>query len=201
MMKLIYTPASPFARKVRIIILEKQLHDRFELETVDFIKDRALLNSINPIGQVPVLIISEGEVVFDSPVICEFVDSLASQCPVFPAGGTARWEALTDQATADGLMEAAVAIVMAKRTAGDDVPGSMISRWEDKIHGALNQMDTRAAAFGDAFDIGQVSFLCAIEYLMLRNPEIHWRTGRPNLAIWFDAVKERPSAVVTRPTA
>ena len=171
-----------------------------ELETVDFIKDRALLNSINPIGQVPVLIISEGEVVFDSPVICEFVDSLSSQCPVFPAGGAARWEALTDQATADGLMEAAVAIVMAKRTAGDDVPGSMISRWEARSTAPEPDGHARRR-FGDAFDIGQVSFLCAIEYLMLRNPEIHWRTGRPNLAIWFDAVKERPSAVVTRPTA
>lgn len=200
LMKLIYTPTSPYARKARMVIKEKGLSDRFELEQVDLARDRALIGSINPLGQVPSLILSEGEVIHDSPVICEFIDNLSAVSPVIPAPGKARWEALTDQALADGMTDAAVTMRVLGLYSDGDPPEKVMSRLEDKIHGALNQMDTRAAQFEEGFDIGQVSYIAAIDYLMFRFPNVHWRTGRPNLVLWYDQVKDRPSVVATRPS-
>ena len=199
MMKLIYTTTSPYARKIRMIILEKDLSERVELQAIDLVADRALLNSVNPLGKVPVLITAQGDVIYDSPVICEYIDSLTAISPVFPAMGAARWEALTDQALADGLLDAAVQIMVLRREMGDAAPEKLVLALDDKIHAALNQMDSRVPAFREAFDIGQMSYIAAIEYQMLRFPKLYWRTGRPSLSLWYDENADRPSAFATRP--
>ena len=198
-MKLLYTEASPYARKARIVVLEKGLEGHVEVKKIDFARDRELLRAVNPLGKVPALMVEEDELIHDSPVIVEYLDSLSSIGPVIPSRGKARWQALSDQALADGLMDAAVAQVMYKR-ATDHVPHEKMTQlWDDKIHAALNAMDTRASQFGDAFDIGQISILCAVDYLGVRFPDLDWRVGRPDLAMWRKGFTMRPSVQATTP--
>lgn len=102
-MKLIYSNTSPYARKVHIAILEKQLEGDFTFQEVDTQQDAEIVRAINPLGKVPALITVEGEVVFDSPVICEFIDTLSGVVELIPQIKNARFVVLRNQALADGL--------------------------------------------------------------------------------------------------
>jgi len=107
-MKLRYGAASPYARKARVMIHECGLQERIELELTDVWAPDADITNDNPLGKVPALIGDGGEVLYDSPVICEFLDSQHDGLKLFPPSGGARWKALRRQALADGIMDAAI---------------------------------------------------------------------------------------------
>lgn len=202
-MKLYYSQTSPFVRKVLVAAHELGLADRIEklpasAHPVD--RDRALV-ARNPLGQVPTLVTDDGDVLYDSRVICEYLSELADG-EVVPSDGEARWRALVDQSLADGILDAAVITryEMAAR------PEAL--RWSDWIAGQLDkvacglaELERRAPDFGDRIDVGTIAYGCALGYLDFRFASLAWRDGHPNTAAWFEWFGGRDSMVETRPPA
>jgi glutathione S-transferase len=199
-MQLFTNPNSPFARKVRVSALELGLADRLEnLEvTSSPVDPHSGLRERNPLGKIPALVTDAGETLYDSPVICEYLDVLAGGGRLFPPHGPARWRALRRQALADGIADAAV--LVRYETAARPVPLQW-REWLDgqwlKIHTALDALERDT--LDGPFDIGAISIACAIGYLDLRFPQEPWRQSRPRLARWLDALAERASLAATRP--
>ncbi len=200
MMKLYLNPASPFARKVRISALELALAERIELIEVSLspVQPHHGLRSHNPLGKIPALLTEANEALYDSPVICEYLDALAGGDRLWPAAGAARWRALRRQALADGLAEAAILMRYELVIRPEALRWS---EWLDgqrlKVRTALDALE--AEPLDGPFDIGAISIVCALEYLEFRFPEERWREGRPQLAAWHERLRRRPSVASTRP--
>ena len=200
MMKLYLNPASPFARKVRISALELGLAERIELIEVSLspVQPHHGLRSHNPLGKIPALLTEADEALYDSPVICEYLDALAGGDRLWPAAGAARWRALRRQALADGLAEAAILMRYELVIRPEALRWS---EWLDgqrlKVRTALDALE--AEPLDGPFDIGAISIVCALEYLEFRFPEERWREGRPQLAAWHERLRRRPSVASTRP--
>ncbi|HEV2269666.1 MAG TPA: glutathione S-transferase [Steroidobacteraceae bacterium] len=197
-MKLYFNPASPFVRKVRVTAHELGLSERIELTSLSLtpVTPHDEVRSNNPLGKIPTLVTDDGAVLFDSPVICEYLDALAGGNRVFPPTGAARWTALRRQALADGIMDAAVL------TRYEDAVRPKELRWQNwvdgqflKIRTALDSLERESLE--GAFDIGTISVACALSYLDLRFASEGWRTSRPRLAAWAAAVSKRPSLAAT----
>lgn len=200
MMKLYLNPASPFARKVRISALELALAERIELIEVSLspVQPHHGLRSHNPLGKIPALVTEADEALYDSPVICEYLDALAGGDRLWPAAGAARWRALRRQALADGLAEAAILMRYELVIRPEELRWS---EWLDgqrlKVRTALDALE--AEPLDGPFDIGAISIVCALEYFEFRFPEERWREGRPQLAAWHERLSRRPSVASTRP--
>ena len=201
-MKLYTASASPFVRKVAIVIAELGLGSRIVQEpvVVSPVSRNEGVARDNPLVKIPTLVLDDGSALFDSPVICEYLDSLSGTPRFYPASGPARWAALRRQALADGLMDAAV--LLRYETFLRPEP----FRWVDwtagqqhKITNALDALEAEAAGFGDAFDIGHVASACACGYLDFRFAQLNWRDNHQRLAEWFAKVSQRPSVGATVP--
>lgn len=197
-MKLYFNPASPYVRKVRVSAHELGLGSRIELIGISLtpVAPHAALRSSNPIGKIPTLITDDGTVFYDSPVICEYLDSVAGGNRIFPAAGPVRWTALRRQALADGIMDAAVLMRYEEAARPKEL------RWQDWIDGQLLKVRTvldalEGESLEGAFDIGTISIACALGYLDLRFASEGWRATRPRLAAWAAAVGKRPSLEAT----
>ena len=137
---------------------------------------------------------------FNSRVICEYLDSLHGGRRMFPAPGPARWTALRRQAAADGILDAAVG------TRYETFLRPEERRWPDwvagqkaKVRGALDALEAEAASFGETVDIGTIAIACALGYLDFRFAADDWRAGRPTLAAWYESFAQRPSMATTPP--
>lgn len=203
-MKLWYAPASPFARKVRVAAIELGVNDRIELidVAVSPAKPNADLARENPLVKVPALKSDDGILLYDSRVICEYLDALGGGGRLFPAQGAARWHALTRQALGDGFMDAGILrrYELALRPAhlhwNDWLAGQ-----QTKVDNALAAADAQAGAWGEAFDIGHITIACALGWYDLRFPDAGWRAKHPALATWLARVEQRPSLAQTKPRA
>lgn len=203
-MKLYHAGASPFVRKVLVLAHETGIADRLEIVTVATspVQVDPHVDKANPVKKIPALDTDDGLSLFDSPVICEYLDSLHSGRKMFPPSGRARWEALRLQAAGDGLMDAAILGIYEIRFREE----AMRNRaWVDaqmaKVDGALDDMERQAAGFGDRLDIGTITTGCALGYLDFRYADRDWRPGRPALTAWYAGFAERPSMQATRPAA
>lgn len=202
-MRLFHSPTSPFVRKVMIL-----LHETGQLAQVELtnaagtpIEPGTMPLAQNPLGKVPALERDDGPAIYDSRVICRYLDHLAGG-RLYPAGA-ALWDALTLEATADGIMDAAVLMVYEGRLRPEDkrVPDWVEGQWA-KIARSLDALETRwIAHLTGPFDMGQVAVACALEYLDLRHAERDWRVGHPGLAAFHARIAARPSLVATRPPA
>lgn len=203
-MKLIGSLASPYVRKVRIVLAEKKLDYVFELENVWAPETRIAL--ANPLGKVPCLLMEDGSALIDSRVIVEYLDTLTPVCKLLPAGGNGReraeiksWEAL-----ADGIMDAGV-LVRLERTlrAPERQSAEWIERQLSKLTLGLAAMEQRlgehAYCAGKSYTLGDVAVGCALGWISFRFPEIDWRDQHPGLARLFDKLSERPSFRDTLP--
>ena len=203
-MKLYHSPASPFVRKALVAAHETGLAERIEIVTVALtpVESNAELDEENPLGKIPALILEDGTALFDSPVICEYLDTRHDGPRLFPAGGPERWTALRRQALADGLLDAAILcryetfLRPAERQWTDWVDGQRA-----KFRRALDALEGEADSFGDAVDIGTIAAGCAADYLDFRSLDDGWRDTRPRLAGWLEGFVERPSMQATRPAA
>lgn len=202
-MKLRVNKASPFARKVRILVREAGLSGRVEeVETiVSPVAPNEDLARENPLLKIPSLVTDSGETLFDSPVICEFLDTLHSGRKHFPAAGAQRFAALRRQALTDGILDAAVLC----RYESAVRPEAL--RWKDwidgqrrKIFGALGVLEAESASWSDDFDVGHIGVACALGYLDFRFADWNWRAGHPRLAAWFEKASRRPSVKETAPS-
>jgi len=198
-MKLRYSPTSPFVRKVMVTAMETGQADRIERVATDLKDPASGLAAENPLAKVPALITDEGEALYDSPVICEYLDHLHGGAGLFPPPGAARWTALRRQALADGMVDATILQVVENRRPGDLRSAEWLDKQKGKVDRALDAFEAEAASFGDGFDIGHVAVGCALGYLDLRFPDFGWRTGCPTLAAWFDVVSKRHSMSETVP--
>jgi glutathione S-transferase len=197
-MRLYFSPASPFVRKVRVTAHELGLSGRIELASVNLtpvMPDEGVRSS-NPLGKIPALITDDGTVLYDSPVICEYLEALAGGNRIFPAAGAARWTALRRQALADGMMDAAVLTRYEQAVRPKEL------RWQPWVDGQFLKIRTALDALEHedlegAFDIGTISIACALSYLDLRFAGEDWRTSRPRLAAWLASVSQRPSLATT----
>lgn len=199
-MKLYFSGASPFVRKVLVVAHEVGLADTIEHLSAaahPVNRDRAIV-AHNPLGQVPTLVLDDGTALADSRVICEYLDARGGGRLFPPAPG--RWMALAAQSLGDGLLDAAL-LTRYERVARPEA-----LRWDDwqagqldKIASTLAAMEAEAADLGERFDIGTVTWGCALGYLDFRFPEIAWRDSQPRLAAWFAHFDERPSMKITRP--
>jgi glutathione S-transferase len=201
-MRLYTNPASPFGRKVKVLAHETGLFERLELldEVLTPVAPSDAVSAANPLGKIPCLVTKDGMALYDSRVICEYLDGLHGGRPMFPAEGGARWRALTLQALGDGIMDAGVATRYETFLRPDAL------RWPDwvqaqklKIGRALDRLEGEAANRGDEPDIGLLTVGCALGYLDFRYAADAWRNGRPQLAAWFERFDARPSMQATRP--
>ena len=203
-MKLIGSPASPYARKVRVVMAEKKLDYQYVIE--DVWAAESTITESNPLGKVPCLVMEGGEAVFDSRVIVEYLDTLSPVGKLIPAQGRERAEVKTWEALADGLMDAALLarmeVIFKGRT---DAQRSQpwIDRQMDKINAVLKAMSTGLAdkpfCSGVLFSLSDVAVGCALGYLDYRFPQVNWRETYPNLVKLQDKLAQRPSFVETAP--
>lgn len=193
-MKLFFSPASPFARKCRILIREKGLD--VEEVRADPIKGDPALAAVNPLMQVPALIDDAGVAWTDSPLICARLDALAPS-PRFIPEGEACWDVLRREVIADGMMEFGVKIRLENTRPEAERSQAWIARWRA---GVLRGVDAaEAAAAPNAFDLGAVATVCALTWLDFRLPDLNWAPTHPRLAALQLALEARPSFAATKP--
>jgi glutathione S-transferase len=154
----------------------------------------------NPISQIPALVLDDGTPLYDSPVICEYLDTLHSGAKFFPAAGPARWLALRRQALADGM----TAILLLWRQERMKTEAQQLPEWlaafAVKINAGMASLELEAEALArDGFDIGHVSVGCLLSYLDYRFADLDWRAGYPQLAAWHAGFAARASAIATMP--
>jgi glutathione S-transferase len=200
-MKLRHTARSPFARKVMVLAHEHGLVDRIELVPTSLspVQGNDTLALENPLMKVPSLVTDDGQTLFDSPVICEYLDDMATGRKLFPPTGPPRWAALRQQALGDGILDAI--ILCAYETVRPE--DKRWSGWTDgqmrKAHQGLTAVD-REDLSGPR-TIGHITFGCMLGYLDLRFPDDGWRHRHPRLASWYEAAEKLPSMHATRPPA
>ena len=195
------SPPSPFGRKVKIAAALLGLSDRITVETADTNNPNDTLRTQNPLGKIPTLILENGEALFDSRVIVEFLDALAGGGRVIPAGWS-RFEALRQQTLADGLMDAALLQVYEGRWRPED---RQDQKWLDhqrqKVERALQVAEATLSTPPQTFHVGHVALACALGYLDLRFKGA-WRHAHPKLVAWLDDFEQRvPAFAATRVAA
>ena len=204
-MTLFHNPASPFVRKVLVLLHETGQQDRVVLETVLVtpVNPITALNEGNPLGKIPALRLADGNVLHDSRVILDYFDHQHVGNPLIPRDGSARWRRLTLASMADAVMDAAV--LMRYETAlrpADKQWDSWLQEQRNKIRRALAELERDAIAeLACHFDIASISVACALGYVDFRHPGLQWRSSNPKLAAWYAEVSQRPSMLATQPPA
>ena len=201
-MKLYYSANSPYARKARIIIHELGLGARVEAVAITLPAD-AKFRAVNPLGKIPALVLDDGSVIYDSPVICEYLDEIGGG-KFFPRAtlfkeAQGRWRALTLQALGDGLADAVVRRHQEMRISEDKRSNEVVERQTKSIEASFAVLNRLALSFPAEPTIGELAVVSAIGYLDLRVPEDGWRNRYPNLARWLEAFSGRPSVAATKP--
>lgn len=196
-MKLLYSPTSPYARKVRIVAIEKGLADRVEIVGVDVLGKPDMVRGDNPLAKIPTLVRDDGAALFDSPVICEYLDTLAPTPKLIPEGA-ARFDVLMRQALADGAMDAAFNLVMERRRPEAQRSEEWTTRWTNAITGALTTLDAELPA-APAFDLGWIAALAAGDYVEFRLADLGLAAKTPKLTAWRAHMAARASVAETAP--
>ncbi len=198
-MQLYISSTSPYARKARIMVLEKGLADKVNITPLNPWESPAELVEKNPLSQVPVLLLDDGEVIYDSRVICAFLDEQGAGPQLVPAKGMERIRVLRMEALGDGMTDAAVNAFFARKDNGDNPDTPAITRQLDKIIAALIVMQDGLAGYKDDFHLGTIAYGVALSYLDLRYGDLQWRGRVPELGQWFDGLDKHPSMVATVP--
>jgi len=200
-MKLVYSPPSPFVRKVTTLIHHADLHDRIELINV---KTTALsvaeeARAANPLGKIPVMILENGKAIFDSRVITRYLDELAGS-NLYSEENI--YDILTLEALADGIMESAVSITYESklRPENEQSPSWMEAQWSKVLHAVKALDDGEFKAMNGEINMGQIAVSCALGYLDFRHDARHWRSGHSKLASWNDKMMKLPALIKTIPT-
>lgn len=202
-MKLFYAATSPYVRKVMILLEETGQLDAVELintATTPLAADAGLLAK-NPLAKVPALERPDGPTLYDSRVITAYLDARGGD-KLYPQGSR-RWDTLTLEATADGILDAAILMVYETRIRPEDkrMPEWVDGQW-DKVARAVAALNTRwMSHLNGPLDMGQISVACALAYLDFRHDTRDWRKGNDGLATWFAAFESRPFMKSTVPPA
>ena len=196
-MKIYYSGTSPYVRKVMVCAILRGLDGRLEKQPSNPHASPADLLADNPLSRVPALVADDGMALFDSPVICEYLDSIGDAPALFPPAGPARWRALKLQAMGDGILDAAVPcrgeLAKPKETARD----GLIARYKAAMARTVDALE--ADLPGTGVDIGTIAVACALGYLDFRYGSEPWRPGHPKLTAWYEAFALNPAIGATAP--
>lgn len=202
-MRLFYSPTSPYARKCVVLLHETGLLDQVALlsATGTPVDTGSMPLAQNPLGKIPALERDDGPALYDSRVICRYLDGLSGMA-LYPAAPRL-WDTLTVEATGDGITDAAILMVYEVRVRPED---KHYAPWVEgqwgKIDRALDALESRwMQHLNDSLDMGQISVACALSYLDFRHGPRGWRQGRPDLAAWYDGFAKRPAMQATMPPA
>jgi len=193
------TPSSPFARKVRMAQIETGQEKLIEWQMLTREERAKLVPSINPLGKVPCVVLDSGEALYDSPVICAWVDAQDGKHRLIPDSGHERWRVLTMEALGDGLGEAVVAVALEQGKAEGERSQALIDRQTGKVKSALAALDRSASGFHDPLTVGEIAVACAMGYMEYRKVAAGWRENCPALAAWYNGLASRPSFARTLP--
>lgn len=195
-MKLLYTPRSPYARKVRVTAIEKGIE--LELVSEDLVNKSPGLVEANPLGKIPALILDNGQTVFDSPVICEYLDNIEPKPVLIPKDPQKRLAVLTLAAAADGLMDVTVAMFMEEVRHPKDFNAAFIAANEVTVKRCFVYCDGQVEQW-KGLNIASIGLASAIGYLNFRMPQLWRSTDYPRLARWYEEFSKRPSMKETAP--
>jgi glutathione S-transferase len=204
-MKLTYSPASPFARKVRISAIELGLIDSIELVPAKVAPGEPndeYSRDISPLKKLPALILDDGNVIIDSYVIVEYLDDLAGGGKLIPTSGTTRWQVKSDHSLLQGMLDSMLLCRYEKMVRPEPL------RWQawsdDHWNRAWNGMarfEKQADELPRPFDIVQIGLVCVLGYADFRFPDCGWRKAYPKLAAFHEKILERPSVKISVPPA
>ncbi len=200
-MRLYHSPTTPFGRKVMVALLESGQEADVAIVAASGtpLDPGSMPLEQNPLGKIPALELDDGSAIYDSRVICRYLDA-RSGGRLYPAAPRL-WQTLTLEATADGMLDAAVLMVYEARIRPEEkrFPDWVDAQWT-KISRALDALETRwIAHLCGPFDLGQVAIGCALSYLDFRHATRDWRSGRPQLAGWYEEFSQRKSMQATVP--
>ncbi len=204
MMKLFYSTASPYARKVVVAAREAGIIDRFNVISTNAnpVDPNADIVASNPIGKIPTLVLDDGRAIFDSRVICEFIDDLSKGPSLFHPNGDTRISVQTLHALGDGILDASLLV----RYETFMRPAEF--RWDKwtegqkgKINSALDFLESNYTNFfSSSINIGQITIACALAYIDYRDILENWRPNRNNLSEWYSRFSQRESMKATEPS-
>ncbi len=196
-MKIHHSPTSPYVRKVMVVAHEKGLADQIEILASSPWEENDL-PADNPSGRVPTLITDDGMALFDSRVICEYLDDLGGGAALIPSGPD-RWTVLRLAAIAEGALDAGVSIANERRKDEAHWSDWFIGRQQAKINRSLDALEQEVANLSGPLNIAQIAAAVAAGYIGFRGHVEDWRSGRPALSRWYDAFADRPSMQATAP--
>ena len=196
-MKLTASGASPYVRKAFACAIARGIDGRIEPWTIG--SADPVLAKDNPLAKVPTLVTDDGMALYDSPVICEYLDSVGDAPKLFPPAGPARWKALQQEALADGILDASQPRRREVALPQDDGRKEWIALQQGKVTRALDAFEAEAGSLGLLTTIGEITLGCALGYLDFRFAHEPWRPGRPKLEAWYAKVVAMPPLARTIP--
>ncbi len=198
-MELKFSPLSPYVRKVTVVAHELGIADRIRLTKVNTREEPERIAPFNPLGKIPTLITDSGAVLYDSPVICEYLDAEFGGHRLMPASGPRRWEVMMRMALADGILDAAIMI----RHERVRPPEQQSQQWIDwqlrKVHAGLDHLEGHFDALGDSLDLGQIAAACVLGYVPLRVDEAAGLAKWPRAKAWYERISQRDAFRATVP--
>ena len=200
-MKLITSPASPYARKVLVVLAEKKIECQ-HVEQSPWTADNPV-HAHSPLGKVPVLLLDDGTALYDSRVIVEYLDNVSPVSRLIPEPSRQRIAVRKWEALADGVADATVSIVVERRRPAAQQSAEWIARQERKIADGLAELagdlGDKTWCNGEAYSLADIATGCVLGYLDLRQPQVDWRDAYPNLARFYERIGKRPSFADTAP--
>jgi glutathione S-transferase len=196
-MKIHATITSPFARKVLVTAHETGQYDRLEWIATNPHADE-YLRTDNPLCKIPTLLVDGQLPLFDSRVVCEYLDSLHGGPKLFPAEASLRWAALRLQALGDGILDANVSRRNETIRPRNEQSQAWIGRQRLAVGSAISWLNKRVALLDGPITIGSITVGCALGYFEVRFPQDDWRTGNNDVSSWYDEFASRPSMIKTK---
>jgi glutathione S-transferase len=196
-MKITFSNASPYVRKALACAIARGIDGQIEKWSVA--STDAAIHPFNPLGKMPTLVQDDGGALFDSPVICEYLDTIGAAAPLFPAAGPARWNALRLQALGDGILDASQPRRREIALPQDEGRIAYIALQQGKVARALDALEQEVSSFGRLSTIGEITVACALGYLDFRFANEPWRPGHPKLEAWYAEVVQLPAMAQTMP--
>ena len=201
-MKLFYSKTSPYSRKVRLVIHEKGLQQAIISVACNPFDKAPELEAANPLGKVPTLIMDDGASLYDSPVICAYLDTLTPSRLIPESGpdtNMERWNVLRWEALCDGVLDATYNIVMERRRDTREQSAGWIEQWKSQVSRSLDHMEADIDTLPERVSLAQLSLGAALGYLDFRLPDLEWRNQCATLATWYKDFSVHEAMQNTRP--
>ena len=198
-MKLFYNATSPYARKVRMVLHEKGLLEKTDLQLLNPREAPEDFRSLNPLGMIPTFVTDEGASLYDSPVICSYLDELFPEPKLIPNSGQDRWTVLNAEALCDGMLDCAFSIVMELRRPIEQQSPEWLERWTNTIFYSLNNIENKLSDFQGPLTLAQINLGVTLGYISFRLNNLHWRNKHHELTEWYSEFSKRPSMSMTHP--